>query len=73
MVRQFYSVRDIVLATGLSRDTIYRRVAEGVLPAVRLGGKKLLIPAAALDQILATGAPDRSAYDGPVSAAQAAI
>ncbi len=72
MAKQFYSVRDIVLATGLSRDTIYRRVNEGVLPAVKLGGKKLLIPAAAFDQILKLGAPDRSSYDGPVRAAQAA-
>ncbi|MGB9791479.1 MAG: helix-turn-helix transcriptional regulator [Thermacetogeniaceae bacterium] len=50
--RKFFTVRDLVLLTGLSHDTFYRRVKDGTLPAVRLGSRgKLLIPAEALQGV----------------------
>ncbi len=35
--REFFSVKEIAEKLGLSKDTIWRRVREGVLPHHKLG------------------------------------
>jgi excisionase family DNA binding protein len=46
------TVREAGAVLKLSRATIYKRVAEGVIPTVRIG-KLLRVPRAELDQLLA--------------------
>lgn len=48
-VRAFYRIADVVRITGLSRATVYRRIAEGRFPPpVHLGGRACGWRAAAL-------------------------
>lgn len=49
-----YSPEQLAQLTGISRQTIYRHVKSGRLPATRLGGR-LLIPAHAVRSILEPG------------------
>jgi excisionase family DNA binding protein len=44
-----YSVREAAQALGLSIDTTYRYIADGTIPARRVGGR-LLIPVRKLEQ-----------------------
>jgi len=48
------SVSDTARLLGISRNGAYNLVAEGKLPAVRLG-RRLLVPRKSLDNLLAGG------------------
>lgn len=50
-----YSIREACQASSLSRSTIYARIADGSLRAVRVCGRTV-IPAEALRSLLAGGA-----------------
>jgi excisionase family DNA binding protein len=47
-----YSIDDAVKLTGLSRATIYNMFADGRLPSLKIG-KRRLVERAALDQLFA--------------------
>ena len=52
--RMLVSVTEAARALGLSRSFAYELVAAGVLRSIRLG-RRVLIPVAALEDLLATG------------------
>jgi len=45
------SVEECCEVLGLSRNTLYERIADGSVPSVRLG-KRILIPVAGLEKML---------------------
>ncbi len=51
-VKLGYSIREAVAATSLGRTTIYARISDGTLRAVRVGGRTI-IPADALRALVA--------------------
>ncbi|MDY0067836.1 MAG: AlpA family phage regulatory protein [Steroidobacteraceae bacterium] len=65
----FFRIRDVLRITGLSRPTLYRRIAMGRFPPpVHLGGRACGWPSAALqawtadpEGYRATDAPERAA------------
>ena len=53
-----FSTREVAAMLGVSRPTVDRLVAQGVLPSVDLGPtRRTLIPAWAIDELVAN--PDR--------------
>lgn len=51
--RKAYSVEEVAEMLGVGRTHAYAMVKSGELPSVRLG-RRLLVPAAALDKLLAS-------------------
>jgi excisionase family DNA binding protein len=49
---QFYSVSKAREALGVSRLTVYRKIAEKEIPAVRVG-RKILIPVEFIERLVA--------------------
>ena len=49
-IAQFYSIAEVVKITGLSRISIYRRVKDKTLSAVKLG-RRVLIPVQAINEL----------------------
>ena len=47
---RYYSVREVARIFGVSAMTVYRSIADGDLPAVRIRNR-LIIPASAVDNI----------------------
>lgn len=54
--RQTITVEEAAVALGIGRGTAYEGVRTGAIPALRVG-RRLLVPVAALDRLLAAGAP----------------
>ena len=55
-----FSTREVAAMLGVSRPTVDRLVASGVLPSVDLGAtRRTLIPAWAIEELLAAPAPGR--------------
>lgn len=53
VTRRAYSLAEVELASGLSRATLYRRIASGKLRTAQAGPKqKRLVPARELDNFL---------------------
>lgn len=52
--RLAYSVNEAARATGICRTTLFKLIGNGVLPSVKIG-KRRVIRAADLDNLLATG------------------
>ncbi|MGE5415881.1 MAG: excisionase family DNA-binding protein [Acidobacteriota bacterium] len=50
--RAGYTPQEVMRLTGSSRSFIYQAIAQGRLQAVRVGSRKLIIPAEALDKFL---------------------
>jgi excisionase family DNA binding protein len=50
--RLTYTVEEAAKALGISRGLAYQMVREGRLPALRLGQRRLIIPRAALEDLL---------------------
>ena len=40
--RLAYSIKDAAAALGLSRSTLYKLISDGELPAMRIGGRRLI-------------------------------
>jgi excisionase family DNA binding protein len=56
ITRRTYSVEEAAVILGLSRASAYNYARSGILPVIRLG-KRLIVPAAAIERMLtATGA-----------------
>lgn len=53
-VRLAYSVADAIAATGLGKTTIYALLADGRLPSVKIGNRRL-IRSADLEALLREG------------------
>jgi excisionase family DNA binding protein len=51
MEKMVLSVEECCEVLGLSRNTLYERIADGSVPSVRLG-KRILIPVAGLEKML---------------------
>jgi hypothetical protein len=64
--RTHLSVPEYAQATGLSASTVWRRVKDGSLAVLQLGGKgcRVAIPVAAIQQNAANGAPGAEAEPG---------
>ena len=52
--RLAYSVDELIAATGISRPSIYRRIADGTLKTVKFG-KRRLISAEAFNALFKSG------------------
>ncbi len=57
MDRQVLSVEEAAQALSIGRGLAYQMVAEGKIPSIRLG-RRLLIPKARIDRMLAGGDGD---------------
>jgi excisionase family DNA binding protein len=51
ITRRTYSVEEAAVILGLSRASAYNYAKSGILPVIRLG-KRLIVPAAALERML---------------------
>lgn len=49
--RRFYSVAEVARMFGMSTMTVYRAIADGEFPAVKIRGR-LIVPAKALDAMV---------------------
>jgi excisionase family DNA binding protein len=62
---RFYGVREAAALLGTSEMTLYRAIAAGEFPAVRIRGR-VIVPAKAIDEIesaaMATGAVDAADF-----------
>lgn len=62
--RQTLTIEEVAALLGISRNSAYQAVASGQIPVLRLG-RRLLIPRAALERLLAdtkASQPDRSRH-----------
>jgi excisionase family DNA binding protein len=51
ITRRTYSVEEAAVILGLSRASAYNYARSGILPVIRLG-KRLIVPAAAIERML---------------------
>ena len=58
----FYSVAEVAEILGLSSMTVYRAIADGEFPAVKIRGR-LIIPAKAVEQMIETATADGTVVD----------
>jgi excisionase family DNA binding protein len=58
----FYSVATLARVTGMSKMTLYRAIAAGEFPAIRVRGR-LIIPARALEAMIEAATADRTIVD----------
>jgi excisionase family DNA binding protein len=54
--RVTYSVDEAAKILGISRNSAYAACAAGTIPSIRIGERRILVPAAALERML-SGAP----------------
>lgn len=59
---KFYSVAAIARATGMSKMTIYRAIAAGEFPAIRVRGR-LAIPARAIEAMIDAASAEQTVID----------
>ncbi|MBW0089362.1 helix-turn-helix domain-containing protein [Pseudonocardia sp. KRD-184] len=59
---QFYSVAEVARLLGMSAMTVYRAIAAGEFPAVKIRGR-LIVPARALEEMVEAAVADRSVVD----------
>ena len=60
--RRFYSVAEVARMLGMSQMTVYRAIADGEFPAVRIRGR-LIVPAKALDAMVDTAVAAQTVVD----------
>jgi predicted DNA-binding transcriptional regulator AlpA len=51
ITRRTYSIEETAVILGLSRASAYNYAKTGILPVIRLG-KRLIVPAAAIERML---------------------
>ena len=59
---RFYSVPQVARMVGMSPITLYRAIAAGEFPAVRIRGR-LIVPARALDAMVEAAVAERTEVD----------
>ena len=55
MAAATYSVREAADMLGVSLDTAYNAARTGQIPSIKIGAKRIRIPAAAFDRLLNEG------------------
>ena len=65
--RRTLTVEEAARELGIGRGLAYEAVRTGALPALRVG-RRLLVPVAALDRLLASGGKGGSSPDEPPAA-----
>lgn len=60
--RRFYSVAEVAQMFGMSAMTVYRAIAAGEFPAVRVRGR-LIIPAKAVDAMAEVATAQQTVVD----------
>ncbi len=58
--RQFYRVTEVSQLLGIPKPTLYRWIADGVLPAKRVQ-RILLVPIDAVNSVITAGEPAQAA------------
>jgi excisionase family DNA binding protein len=66
MDRQTLTVEEAAALLGIGRNTAYQAIARGELPVLRLG-RRLLVPRAALDQLLSTQHDEDASQEQPIT------
>ncbi|GEL27109.1 hypothetical protein PSU4_60630 [Pseudonocardia sulfidoxydans NBRC 16205] len=66
---RFYSVAEVAEIFGMSTMTVYRAIAAGEFPAVRIRGR-LIVPAKAVDAMADAAIADRTIVEAGEWAAQ---
>ena len=61
-VPRFYSVAQVAQMFSMSKMTLYRAITAGDFPAVRIRGR-LIIPAQAIDAMVAAAVSDQGVID----------
>jgi excisionase family DNA binding protein len=59
---RFYSVAEVADILGMSTMTVYRAIAAGEFPAVRIRGR-LIVPARAVESMIDAAVSDRAVVD----------
>jgi excisionase family DNA binding protein len=59
---QFYSVAQVARLFGMSSMTVYRAIAAGEFPAVRIRGR-LIVPARAVESMVEMAVNDQTVVD----------
>jgi excisionase family DNA binding protein len=59
---RFYSVAQVARMFGMSSMTVYRAIAAGEFPAVRIRGR-LIVPAKALDAMVEAAVAEQTVVD----------
>lgn len=59
---RFYTVAQVARIFGMSPMTVYRAIAAGEFPAVRIRGR-LIVPAQAVDSMVEAAVADRGVVD----------
>ncbi|GAY08714.1 hypothetical protein TOK_2669 [Pseudonocardia sp. N23] len=59
---RFYSVAEVAEIFGMSTMTVYRAIAAGEFPAVRIRGR-LIVPAKAVDAMVEAAVAERTVVD----------
>ena len=60
--RQFHSVTEVARMFGMSPMTVYRAIAAGEFPAVRIRGR-LIVPARAIEEMVEAAVADQGLVD----------
>lgn len=63
--QQWLTVRELSALRNIPQPTIRRWIASGLLPATKVGPRKILIAAADFDRLCRDRQPGRSAWDSP--------
>jgi excisionase family DNA binding protein len=59
---RFYSVAEVARMFGMSKVTVYRAIADGDFPAVKIRGR-LIVPAQAVDAMVEAAVSAQSVVD----------
>lgn len=59
---KFYSVTEVAQMFGLSTMTVYRAIAAGEFPAIKVRGR-LIVPARAIEAMAETAATEQTVVD----------
>lgn len=59
---RFYSVAQVARMLGMSQMTVYRAIADGQFPAVRIRGR-LIVPAKAIDDMSEVATSEQTVVD----------
>lgn len=59
---KFYSVAEVARMFGLSTMTVYRAIAAGDFPAIKIRGR-LIVPARAIEAMAETAAAEQTVVD----------
>jgi excisionase family DNA binding protein len=62
VARKFYSVAEVAQMFGMSPMTVYRAIAAGEFPAVRVRGR-LIVPATAVDGMAEVATAEHTVVD----------